>query len=111
MVDSFCYLADMISAGGDCESATINRARIALGKYRDLLPILSSKSVALKTTGRVYDTCVHSAMPYSCDTWTPRKTELDRLQRNERSMLRRMCAIRPGDRVGVAVMCEKLVIS
>ena len=43
---------------------------------RDLLPILSSMSVALKTKGRVYDTYVCSAMLYSSDTWAPRQTEL-----------------------------------
>ena len=44
-VDSFCYLGDMLSAGGGCESAVITRGRTAWGKYRDLLPILSSKNV------------------------------------------------------------------
>ena len=39
------------------------------------------------------------------------KTELVRLQRNERSMLRSMCGIRPDGRVGSATMCEKLGIS
>ena len=49
----YCYLGDMISACGGCESAVITRARTAWGKYIDLLPILSSKSVPLKTKGRV----------------------------------------------------------
>ena len=84
-VDSFCYLGDMLSAGGGCESAVITRGRTAWGKYRDLLPILSSKNVALRTKGRVYDTCIRSAMLYGSETWAPRNTtDLDRLQRNER---------------------------
>ena len=85
-VDSFCYLGDMLGAGGGCESAVITRGRTAWGKYRDLLPILSSKNVALRTKGRVYDTCIRSAMLYGSETWTPRNTDLDRLQRNERGM-------------------------
>ena len=44
----------MLGAGGGCESAVITRGRTAWGKYRDLLPILSSKNVALRTKGRVY---------------------------------------------------------
>ena len=44
-VDSFCYLGDMLGAGGGCKSAVITRGRTAWGKYRDLLPILSSKNV------------------------------------------------------------------
>ena len=110
-VDTFCYLGDTISAGGGCESAAITRARTAWGKYRDLQPILSSKNVALRTKGRVYDTCIRSAMLYGSETWAPRKTEVDRLQRNERSMLRSMCGIRPDERVGSAAVCEKLGIS
>ena len=105
-VDTFCYLGDTISAGGGCESAAITRARTAWGKYRDLQPIFSSKTVALRTKGRVYNTCIHSAMLYSSETWAPRKTEVDRLQQNERSMLRGMCGIRPDERVGSAAVCE-----
>ena len=85
----------MISAGGGCESAAITRARTAWGKYRDLLPILRSKSVALKTKGRVYDTYVRSAMLNGSETWTSKKTVIDSFQRNYRSMLQRMCGIRP----------------
>ena len=84
-VDSFCYLGDML--GGGCESVVITRGRTAWGKYRDLLPILSSKNVALRTKGRVYDTCIRSAMLYGSETWAPRNTDLDRLQRNERRIL------------------------
>ena len=90
----------MISAGGGCESAAITRAWTAWGKYRDLLPILSSKSVALKAKDRVYDTCVRSVMLYGSDTWVPRKTEREILQRNEISMLWHMCSIKPEERVG-----------
>ena len=50
-------------------------------------------------------------MLYDSETWAPRKTEVDRLQRNERSMLRSMCGIRPDERVGSAAVCEKLGIS
>ena len=95
-VDSLCYLGDMLSAGGGCESAVITRGRTAWGKCRDLLPILSSKNVALRTKGRVYDACIRSAMLYGSETWAPRNIDLDRLQQNER--------------VGSAEMCRKLGI-
>ena len=109
-VDS-CYLGDMLSGDGGCESAVITRGRTAWGKYRDLLPILSSKNVALRTKGRVYDICIRSAMLYGSETWARRNTtDLDRLQRNEREMLRRICRVRPNKRVGSAEMCRKLGI-
>ena len=65
-VDSFCYLGDMISAGGGCETAAITRARTALGKYRDLLPIfaLSSKSFALETKGPAYAVLCYMAVTH-----------------------------------------------
>ena len=68
-------------------------------------------SVTLKTKGRVYDTCVRSAMLYGSDTWASRKTGLARLQRNEGSMLRCVCGVGPEDRVGGAVMCGRLGMS
>ena len=43
VVSSFCYLGDTICAGGGCELATITRAKSAWGKFRMLLPILSSR--------------------------------------------------------------------
>ena len=34
LTHSFCYLGNMISAGGGCKSAAITRARTAWGKYK-----------------------------------------------------------------------------
>ena len=44
-VDSFCYLGDILSTDGGCESTVITRIRTALGKLRHLLPILASKNL------------------------------------------------------------------
>ena len=62
VVDRFVYLGDKLSACGGCRLAVINRCGIAWVKFRQLLPILTSKHVALITKGRVYDACVRSAM-------------------------------------------------
>ena len=62
VVDSFCYLGDMTSAGGGCTLSVINRMRVAWGKFHDLLPILTCRSLSLPTRGDVYSTCVRSAM-------------------------------------------------
>ena len=37
---------------------------------------------------------------------TPQSSDLDRLQRNERGMLRRICRVRPDERVGSADVHE-----
>ena len=97
VVDSFWYLGDNIFAGGGCEAATVNRIRAAWGKFWELLPILSSKSLSLHTRGRVYCSCIRGAMLYACECWPLKQTDLDRLLRNEKAMLRWMCAVKPTD--------------
>ena len=42
VVASFCYLGDMLSAGGGCEMAVTTRVETAWKKFRELLPVLTS---------------------------------------------------------------------
>ena len=37
-VPEFCYLGDMLSAGGGCELAAVTRCKCAWGKFRQLPP-------------------------------------------------------------------------
>ena len=39
VVESFCYLGDSICPGGSCETCIIHRCSVALGKFRELLPL------------------------------------------------------------------------
>ena len=43
VVPEFCYLGDMLSAGGGCELAAITRCKCAWGKFRQLLPLLTNR--------------------------------------------------------------------
>ena len=45
-VDKFCYVVDMIGAGGGMEEAARNRVRCAWGKFNELAPILISRCEA-----------------------------------------------------------------
>ena len=54
VVPEFCYLGDMLSAGGGCELAAITRCKCAWGKFRQLLPLLTNRQVPLLTRGKVY---------------------------------------------------------
>ena len=38
-VQEFCYLGDMLSAGGGCELAVITRCKCSWGKICELLPL------------------------------------------------------------------------
>ena len=97
VVASFCYLGDMISAAGGCDLATTMRVKTAWKKFNELLPVLSSRHLSYKTRGRVYSTCVRSAMLHASETWPLTKTSLQRLQRNDRAMIRRICNVKPED--------------
>ena len=97
VVASFCYLGDMLSAGGGCEMAVTTRVKIAWKKFRELLPVLTSRHLSYKTLGHVYSSCVRSAMLHASETWPLTKTNLQRLQRNDRAMIRQICRIKPED--------------
>ena len=62
VVASFCYLGDMLSSGGGCEMAVTTRVKTAWKKFRELLPVLTSRHLSYKTRGHVYSSCVRSAM-------------------------------------------------
>ena len=74
VVDKFCYLGDMIDASGGAESGTICRLQCGWKKFRELLPLLTTKAVPLKVRGKLYKTCVRPVMLYGSETW-PVKAE------------------------------------
>ena len=45
----------------------------------------------------MYSSCVRSAMLHASETWPLTKTNLQRLQRNDRAMIRQICSIKPED--------------
>ena len=72
MVASFCYLGDMLSAGGGCEITVTTRMKTAWKKFRELLPVLTSRNLSYKTPGHV--------MLHASETWPLTKTNLQGLQ-------------------------------
>ena len=97
VVASFCYLGDMLSAAGGCELSTTTCVKTAWKKFKDLLPVLSSRHLSFKTRGHVYSSCVRSAMLHASETWPLTKLNLQRLQQNDRAMIRQICNVRPQD--------------
>ena len=84
----FCYLGDMLCAGGGCELAVITRCSVSWGKFKKLLPILTSKHITLELRGKLYTSCVPSALLYGSENWAPTVAVWQRLQRNDRSTIR-----------------------
>ena len=97
VVASFCYLGDMLSAAGGCELSTTTRVKTTWKKFKELKPVLSSRHLSFKTRGRVYSTCVRSAMLHASETWPVTKPCLQRLHRNDRAMIRQSCNVKPQD--------------
>ena len=73
------------------------RVKTAWKKFRELLPVLTSRHLSYKTRGHVYSSWVQSAMLHASETWPLNKTNLQRLQRNDRAMIRQICSIKPED--------------
>ena len=95
MVASFCYLGDMLSAGEGCEITVTTCVKTAWKKFRQLLPVLTSRNLSYKTRGQVYSSCMQSAMLHASETWPLTKTNLRRYQRSDRTMIRQICSIKP----------------
>ena len=87
-VDEFCYLGDMISAGGGAEASSVARIRSGWKKYRELLPLLTSRGPSLHFKGKLYVACV---MLYGSETWAIKREDEQRYERNEMRMVRWMC--------------------
>ena len=97
VVASFCYLGDMRSAASGCELSTTTHVKNAWKKFKELKPVLSSRHLSFKTRGRVYSTCVRSTMLHASGTWPVTKPCLQRLQRNDRAMIRQICNVKQQD--------------
>ena len=73
-------------------------------KFRELLPLLTTKAISLKVKGELYAACVLSVMLYGSETWPIKVEESQRLHRNEMSMIPWMCGVTMRDRYP----CEEL---
>ena len=87
VIVSFCYLGDMLSTAGDCELLTTTCVKTVWKKFKELLPVLSSRHLSFKIRGCVYSSCVRSAMLHASETWPLTKPNLQHLQRNDRAMI------------------------
>jgi len=76
-----------------------DRIRIGWNKFRQLIPLLTSKDISLIVRGRLYSSCVQSTMLHGSETWPVRKENEVALQWSEMRMVRWMCGVKLQDRV------------
>src|ERR1700761_8809480 len=110
-VDKFCYLGDMISCGGGADDAVRNRVKCAWGKFRELAQILTLRGVSWKLKGKIYVACVQSVMVYGSETWAVKVSNLQQLERTERTMVRWMCGVTTKDGKSVQELLDCLNIT
>ena len=68
-IDKFCYLGDMLSAGGGLEASSITQIRTGWKKFKEILPLLTSRVFSYKMKGNIDKACVRSAMFYGSEIW------------------------------------------
>merc|ERR1711893_382085 len=91
VVNSFCYLGDMLSGRGGAEAAVATRIRSGWKKFQELSPFLNSRAPSLMMKGKVFNSCVRSCMLYGSETWPMTVESECRLRTTDNRMLRRMC--------------------
>jgi hypothetical protein len=109
-VKKFCYLGDMIGAGGGSGEASRARVRNAWCKFRELAPILTKRGASLVVKGELYSACVRSGMVYGSETWATGVEDINRLVRAERMMVRSMCGVSLKDGKSSAELLSRLGI-
>ena len=107
-VPEFCYLGDMLSAGGGCELAAVARCGSAWGGFRRLLPLLTGRILPLLTGGRVCSTCVRGVVLHAAEAWAMTVAALDRLRRNGRAVVRWICDVKANDEVSSGSLLSRL---
>ena len=107
---TFCYLGDMLCSGGGCDSAIAARCCVAWGKFRKLLPVLTSSRLSPKIRGKVYVACIRLAMLHGSETWGPKEHALWQLHRNDCAMIHWICGIKDQDETPSASLQQKLDI-
>ena len=79
VVTKFLFLGSRISADGDC-SCEIKR-RLLLGRkvMTNLDSVLKSRDITLLTKVHIVKTMVFPVVMYSCESWTIKKAECQRI--------------------------------
>ena len=106
---TFCYLSDMLCSGGACDSA-IARCCVAWGKFRKILPVLTTRHLSPRIRDKVDETCVRSAMLHGNETLGPKEPKMQRLHRHDHGMIRWISGIKDRDETPSALVLLKLGI-
>ena len=93
-VKSFNYLRDRLNTSGKSEAAVTAKTRIGWIKFRECWELLYGRKFLLKIKGKIYHSCVRSAMLYGSETWCLWEKEMAILRRTEKAIMRAICGVK-----------------
>ena len=111
VVRAFCYLGDVIDHAGSCFDATTARVNAAWKTFRELLPVLTSRSISLRCRGYIFSTCVRSVLLYASETWAVKTEDTNRLERNDNAMIRWICSTKLSERKSMTELRQALGVT
>ena len=68
--------AGEMSMSEESKLSTTTHVKTAWKKFKELILVLSFRHLSFKTRGRVYSSCVRSAMLHASETWPLTKPSL-----------------------------------
>jgi hypothetical protein len=69
------------------------RVRCTWKKFKELALFLTSKGVALRVKGKVYESSVRSSMIYGSETWPMKAEHESKLETTDMRMIRWICGV------------------
>ena len=91
--------------------STQSKGEMCLGpwtKFRELVPVLTSRGASIKVKGRVYRACVQRVL---CrENWPMKAEDMQRLERTERMMVRLMCGASLKSRLSSKDWNKRLIV-
>ena len=96
-VSEFCYLGDMLSAGGCCELAAVTPCECDKGKFCYQPLPFSPNAVCPLRTEIGFSTCVKNVMLHAVETWAMTAATQNSLWRNELAQIHWICNVKVRD--------------
>ena len=79
-------------------------------RFRELLPLLTCRSLTLQTRGKIFKSCVRSVLPCASECWGLRKEERTSLLCNDCAMVRWIWGVKTNNNVDTATLHNRLGI-
>ena len=94
IVEKIYYLGRAIETKRGAVDSTMTMIKSGWSKFRDLVPLLASKSLPLGAKGRLYSAYVGSVMLYGRGTWAVRGEDVIRPERKDARMVKWITNVR-----------------